>query len=45
LKALRNWRGCDAAGIGQGFLSELEARVKTGSAETLAKLAHGWMRR
>ena len=55
LKALRNWRGltqvqlAEAAGIGQGFLSELEARMKTGSAETLAKLAQrldvpvGWL--
>jgi hypothetical protein len=39
LKALRNSRGCDAAGI---FLST-ESRMKTGSAETLTKLAHGWM--
>jgi DNA-binding XRE family transcriptional regulator len=55
LKALRNWRGltqvqlAEAAGIGQGFLSELEARMKTGSAETFAKLAQrlevpvGWL--
>jgi len=55
LKALRNWRGltqvqlAEAAGIGQGFLSELEARMKTGSAETLTKLAQpldvpvGWL--
>jgi DNA-binding XRE family transcriptional regulator len=55
LKALRNWRGltqvqlAEAAGIGQGYLSELEARAKTGSAETLAKLAQrldvpaGWL--
>jgi transcriptional regulator with XRE-family HTH domain len=55
LKALRNWRGstrvqlAEAAGIGQGFLSEPEARMKTGSAETLAKLAQrldvpvGWL--
>ncbi len=45
LKALRAWRGltqvqlAEAAGIGQGYLSELEARSKTGSPETLAKLA------
>jgi DNA-binding XRE family transcriptional regulator len=55
LKALRNWRGltqvqlAEAAGLGQGFLSELEARMKTGSAETLTKLAQrldvpvGWL--
>ena len=55
LKALRNWRGltqvqlAEAAGIGQGFLSELEARMKAGSAETLTKLAQrldvpaGWL--
>jgi transcriptional regulator with XRE-family HTH domain len=29
----------EAAGMGQGYLSELEARSKTGSPETLAKLA------
>ena len=35
--------------IGQGFLSELEGRMKTGSAETLTKLAQrldvpvGWL--
>jgi len=46
LKALRVWRGmtqvqlAEAAGIGQGYLSELEARAKTGSSETLTKLAH-----
>jgi hypothetical protein len=50
LKALRNQvQLAEAAGIGQGFLSELEARMKTGSAETLAKLAQrldvpvGWL--
>jgi DNA-binding Xre family transcriptional regulator len=55
LKALRNWRGltqvqlAEAAGIGQGFLSELEGRMKTGSPETLTKLAQrldvpvGWL--
>jgi DNA-binding Xre family transcriptional regulator len=55
LKALRVWRGmtqvqlADAAGIGQGYLSELEARAKTGSPETLTKLARcldvqkGWL--
>jgi hypothetical protein len=47
LKALRIWRGltqvqlADASGIGQGYLSELEGRAKTGSPETLAKLAQG----
>lgn len=47
LKALRNWRGltqvqlADAAGIGQGYLSELEARAKMGSPETSARLARG----
>ena len=45
LKAMRNWRGftqaelAKASGIGQGFLSELEAGAKLGSAETLEKLA------
>jgi DNA-binding XRE family transcriptional regulator len=45
LKALRVWRGmtqvqlAEAAGVAQGYLSELEARAKTGSAETLARLA------
>ena len=45
LRALRNWRGltqvqlAEAAGIGQSFLSELEARAKTASADTAAKLA------
>ena len=55
LKALRVWRGmtqvqlADAAGIGQGYLSELEGRAKTGSPDTLAKLAQaldvppGWV--
>jgi DNA-binding Xre family transcriptional regulator len=55
LKALRAWRGltqvqlAEAAGIGQGFLSELEGRTKTGSPETLTKLAQrldvpvGWL--
>jgi len=54
LKALRAWRGMtqvqiDAAGIGQGYLSELEGRAKTGSPDTLAKLAQaldvppGWV--
>ena len=45
LKAMRNWRGLtqaelsSAAGLGQGFLSELEAGTKSGSAETMEKLA------
>ena len=45
LKALRQWRGLTqaelskAAGLGQGFLSELEAGSKSGSAETIEKLA------
>jgi len=55
LKALRLWRGvtqvqlAENAGIGQGYLSELEARAKVGSAETLAKLTRaldvptGWL--
>jgi hypothetical protein len=55
LKALRNWRGLtqvqlsESAGIGHNYLSELEARVKSGSGETLAKLAQrldvpaGWL--
>lgn len=55
LKALRRWRGltqaelASRAGIQQGYLSELEARQKTGSPETLAALAKslaaplGWL--
>jgi DNA-binding XRE family transcriptional regulator len=55
LKALRVWRGmtqvqlAEAAGVGQGCVSELEARAKTGSPETLTKLARcldapaGWL--
>ena len=45
LRALRRWRGrtqaqvAAAAGLNQGFLSELESGAKTGSSETLAKLA------
>lgn len=45
LKALRRWRGltqtelAEAAGLGQGYLSDLEARHKQGSPETLARLA------
>src|ERR1700689_4577113 len=55
LRALRNWRDltqvelAEAAEIGQGFLSELESRAKTPSAETIARLARalnvpaGWI--
>lgn len=55
LKALRHWRGqtqaavAELAGINQGYLSELETRAKTGSPETLDKLAlalevpRGWL--
>ena len=55
LRALRAWRGVTQAdlsaraGINQGYLSELEMRSKTGSAETLSKLAaaldvpEGWL--
>ena len=45
LKALRTWRGLTQAelskrsGINQGYVSELEARAKTGTQESLAKLA------
>ena len=45
LKALRRWRGltqvelAGAAGMTQSYLSEIEAGSKTGSPETLAKLA------
>ena len=47
LKAVRNWRGstrvqrAEAVGIGRGFLSEPEAGMKTGSAETTAGRAGG----
>jgi DNA-binding XRE family transcriptional regulator len=46
LKSFRLWRGrtqadiAEAAGIAQGYLSELEARAKTPSAETSTRLAH-----
>ena len=46
LKSLRRWRGltqvelASAAGMTQSFLSEIEARTKTGSPDTLAKLAN-----
>lgn len=45
LKALRTWRAMTQAelakrsGINQGYVSELENRSKTGTPETLAKLA------
>jgi len=44
LKALRKWRGltqnelAEKVGVTQGFLSDLEARRRTPSAETIAKL-------
>ncbi len=55
VKAIRLWRGmtqmelAQAAGVTQSFLSEMEARNKTGSGNTLAKLAkildvpQGWL--
>ncbi|UCI05061.1 helix-turn-helix domain-containing protein [Mesorhizobium sp. B1-1-8] len=55
LKAVRKWRGltqaalAQAAGLNQGYLSELEARAKTGKAETMQRLARamdvpaGWL--
>jgi hypothetical protein len=45
LKAIRNWRGETQqhlnfkTGIAQGYLSDLESRRRTGTPETLAKLA------
>ena len=45
LKAIRLWRSMTQSelaatvGIGQGYLSDLEARKKTGAPETLAALA------
>lgn len=45
LKAIRKWRGLQQsdvaaqAGIGQGYLSELEHGKRAGAAETLAKIA------
>ncbi len=45
LKAIRVWRGlsqtavAEQTGIGQGYLSDLEARRRGGSPETLEKLA------
>jgi hypothetical protein len=45
LKAIRNWRGETQlrlnfiTGIGQGYLSDLESGRRTGTPETVAKLA------
>ncbi len=45
LKAIRNWRGETQlhlkfkTGIGQGYLSDLESGRRTGTPETIAKLA------
>ena len=45
LKAIRNWRGKtqlhleSKTGIGQGYLSDLENGRRTGTRETIAKLA------
>ncbi len=45
LKALRKWRGltqsdlADKAGLTQGFLSDLEGRRRTASADTATRLA------
>lgn len=45
LKALRKWRGksqtelAAATGLGQGYLSDLEAGRRRGTQETLAKIA------
>ena len=45
LRALRRWRGLSQtavakqAGLGQGYLSDLESRRRTGTPETLAALA------
>ncbi len=45
LKAIRKWRGKTqlyldvAAGISQGYLSDLESRRRKGAPETIAKLA------
>jgi PHD/YefM family antitoxin component YafN of YafNO toxin-antitoxin module/DNA-binding XRE family transcriptional regulator len=46
LKAIRNWRDMTQlylqfkTGIGQGYLSDLENGRRTGTPETIAKLAH-----
>jgi DNA-binding XRE family transcriptional regulator len=45
LKALRKWKGlsqtglAERAGIGQGYLSDLEARSRKGAKETMEALA------
>ena len=45
LKAIRNWRGetqlqlNSRTGIGQGYLSDLESGRRTGTPDTIAKLA------
>jgi transcriptional regulator with XRE-family HTH domain len=45
LKAIRNWRGDTQlylnfkTGIGQGYLSDLENGRRTGTRETIARLA------
>lgn len=45
LKALRKWKGisqtelAEKAGLGQGYLSDLEARRRRGTVETLAAIA------
>lgn len=45
LKAIRNWRGVTQlhlnfkTGIGQGYLSDLESGRRSGTLETIAKLA------
>jgi len=45
LKAIRHWRNVtqmylsDKAGLGQGYLSDLESGRRTGTPETMAKLA------
>lgn len=55
LKAIRNWRGetqlhlASETGIGQGYLSDLESGRRTGTPETIAKIAQalnvpvGWL--
>ncbi len=55
LKAIRNWRGetqlhlAAETGIGQGYLSDLESGHRTGTPETIAKIAQalnvpvGWL--
>ena len=55
LKAIRNWRGetqlhlASETGLGQGYLSDLESGRRTGTPETIAKIAQalnvpvGWL--